>query len=134
MANTYLNYGVDSTPITGRFLAHNHHNRVARAFTAADLHAGTKQLIKPTMVQAALLARVSAAYAWAAVKRQNQRAEIEAGLIPLVPASVVGPKTNGNGSALVVPGTIDDAELMHIAHVVGADRMLAAAVAMEAAQ
>ena len=114
-------------PIRGRLLAHTRDSQVVRAFTAADLHAGTKQLISPTMVQAALLARVSPAYAWAAVKRQAQRADIEAGLIPLVPAT---PRPNGNGSALVVPGgTIDDVELMHIAHVVGADRMLAAAIA-----
>jgi hypothetical protein len=48
-------------PISGRFLAHTRDSRIARAFTAADLHAGTKQLIKPTMVQAAFLARISTA-------------------------------------------------------------------------
>ena len=41
---------------------------------------------------------------------------------------------NGNGAALsIMPngGGIDDAELMNIAHLVGAERILAAAVAVE---
>jgi hypothetical protein len=58
----------------------------------------------------------------------DERAEIEAGLIPLVPAAPG--RANGNGTALVVPNLgIDDAELVHIANLVGADRMLAAACA-----
>jgi hypothetical protein len=49
--------------------------------------------------------------------------------VPTTPARV-----NGNGAALsIMPngGGIDDAELMNIAHLVGAERMLAAAVAVE---
>jgi hypothetical protein len=50
-------------------------------------------------------------------------------LIPLVPAAPV--HTHGNGAVqLVMPDVgIDDAQLMHIANLVGADRMLAAAIA-----
>ena len=115
--------------LTGRFLAHNQGSRVVRAFYAADLHLGVKPLTKPTMVQSALLARVSTTYAWWAEKRWKERWQIEAGLIPLVPATAA--RTNGNGTVRpTVPDVgIDDAELMHIANLVGAERMLAAAIA-----
>jgi hypothetical protein len=107
-------------PISGRFLAHTRDSRICgrsarrhQAAHQADHGAGR------------VLGAHQHRYAWAAVKRQSQRAEILSGHLPLVPAT---PRPNGNGSA------IDDAELMHIAHVVGADRMPAAAVAIEAAQ
>jgi hypothetical protein len=35
--------------VTGRYLAHNRLSRIARAFVAAELHAGAKQLVKPTL-------------------------------------------------------------------------------------
>jgi len=117
--------------LTGRFLAHNRHSRVDRAFFAADLYFGAKRLAMPTLVQAAILAGVNRTYAFWATKPQAQRAraEIEAGLVPLVPAAPA--RTNGNGTVQpVVPDVgIDDAQLMHIANLVGADRMLAAAIA-----
>jgi hypothetical protein len=119
--------------LSGRFLAHNRHSRVDRAFFAADLYFGAKRLTMPTLVQAALLAGVNRTYAFWATKPQAQRAraEIEAGLVPLVPAAPAPARANGNGTALpVVPDVrIDDAQLMHIANLVGADRMLAAAIA-----
>jgi hypothetical protein len=49
--------------ITGRWLAHNRCSLVERAFIAADLHAGVLQLIEPTQLQSAMLARVNACYA-----------------------------------------------------------------------
>jgi hypothetical protein len=117
--------------LTGRFLAHNRHKRVDRAFLAADLYFGAKRLAMPTLVQAATLAGVNRTYAFWATKPQAQRAraEIEAGLMPLVPAAPA--RTNGNGTAVsIMPDAgIDDTELMHIANLVGADRMLAAAIA-----
>jgi len=122
--------------LTGRFLAHNRHSRVDRAFFAADLYFGAKRLAMPTLVQAALLAGVNRTYAFWATKPQAQRAraEIEAGLVPLVPAGTA----HTNGTDAVRPTVsdvgIDDAQLMHIAHLVGPDRMLAAAAAAEAAQ
>ncbi|MFZ2081271.1 MAG: hypothetical protein WAV38_32415 [Xanthobacteraceae bacterium] len=117
--------------LTGRFLAHNRHSRVDRAFFAADLFFGAKRLTMPTLVQAALLAGVNRTYAFWATKPQAQRTrtEIEAGLVPLVPAAPA--RNNGNGTVrpLVPDGGIDDAQLMHIASLVGVDRMLAAAIA-----
>src|SRR6516225_8257638 len=115
--------------LTGRFLAHNQGSRVVRAFLAADLHHGVKRLDKPTRLQSAFLARVNPTYALWAEKRMEERWQIEAGFIPLVPAAPV--RTNGNGTVhpVVSDAGIDDAELMHIAHLVGADRWLAAAIA-----
>jgi len=112
--------------LTGRYLAHNQESRVVRASFAADLHRGAKRLDKPTRLQAASLARVSPAYAYWAEKRASQRAAIEAGLIPLMPAAPA--RTNGHA---VVPfdASIDDVQLAHIANLVGPDRMLAAAIA-----
>jgi hypothetical protein len=75
-----------------------------------------------------MLARVNFTYVHYAVKRQAERAEIERGLIPLVPAGSA--RSNGNGAVPVVPDVgIDDAQLRHIAALVGSDRMLAAAIA-----
>jgi hypothetical protein len=116
--------------ISGNFLARNRYDVVAHAFYACDLFTGAKRLVKPTMLQAAHLARVNVTYAWWAHKRQTERAAIEAGRIPLVPPPLA--KTNGNGAThLAEPDVgIDDAELLHIAHRVGPDRMLAAAIAV----
>ena len=115
--------------LAGQYLARNGESRVVRAFLAADLHAGVKRLDKPTRLQAALLARVNPTYALWAEKRMEERWQIEAGLIPLVPAAPA--RTNGNGTVQpVVPDVgIDDAQLTHIANLVGAERMLAAAIA-----
>jgi hypothetical protein len=54
---------VPAVPISGRFLAHNHLDPVARAFMATDLFMGVKQLVLPTMTQAALLGRTNVTYA-----------------------------------------------------------------------
>ena len=115
--------------LTGHYLARNGESRVVRAFLAADLHSGTKRLAKPTRLQSAYLARISPTYVCWAEKRMDERWQIEAGLIPLVPAAAA--RTNGNGTVQpVAPDAgIDDAELRHIAHLDGPDRMLAAAIA-----
>jgi hypothetical protein len=117
--------------LTGRFLAHNRHSRVDRAFFAADLFFGAKRLTMPTLVQAAILAGVNRTYVFWATKPQAQRAraEIEAGLVPLVPAASARVNSNGAVQPVVPDVGIDDAQLMHIAKLVGADRMLAAACA-----
>jgi hypothetical protein len=124
-----------STPVTGRFLAHTHLDRVARAFVADDLYTGVKRLVEPTMLQAALLARVSPAYAWAARKRHAERGAIEMGLVPLVPPRLVRPKTNGHTLSIPAQAVeIDDSALIDFVHTVGVSRVLDAAVTVEAAQ
>lgn len=122
-----------TAPISGNYLAHTHATPVKRAFMAADLFMGTRELVLPTMTQAAALARVNVTYAWHALKRRGERAAIEAGHIPLVPARTTPKKTNG---ALSVPlvSEIDDSVLIGIARTVGTERMLAAACAVEAAE
>jgi hypothetical protein len=94
-----LKENIDVDAITGRFLAHNRHDRVGRAFMAADLFTGATRLVKPTVTQAAFLADVNCAYAHWAIKRQAERAAIEAGLIPLV--SAAASKANGTRVPLV---------------------------------
>ena len=123
--------GVNSTslPVLGRFLAHNRHSRVLRAFDAADLHSGRRHLVEPTLKQSALLAGVNCTYAFWATRRQAERPEIVAGSIPLIPPAAV-PKSNGR-SQLELFEIIDDAELVSLARRIRAQRMLEAAVAAE---
>ena len=135
MARHYQLPGSAATPVPtlcGRFLAHNQKSRVVRAFYAADLHRGAKLLTKPTMLQAAFIARVSPAYAWAAEKRMAERNEIEGGYVPLVPPSVS--KANGNMLPASITGHLADSEVIAFVRSVGIDRVLEAAVAVEAAQ
>ena len=123
-----------ATPIpalSGRFLAFNRKSRVVRAFLAADLHSGAKRLVKPTMVQSAFLAGVNRAYAHWAAKRLAERAEIEAGLIPLVPPSVSG--ANGAMLPASITGYFADSDVVDFVRSVGVNRVLEAAVAVEAA-
>jgi hypothetical protein len=91
--------------LAGRFLAHNRRSRIERAFMAADLRAGAKTLVEPTLRQAAMLAGVNPTYAWWAARRIAERAEIEAGFVPLVP-----PRINGGTALIVANNGIDDAE------------------------
>ena len=121
--------------LTGRYLAHNHLDTVTHAFIADDLHTGATKFINPTMTQVAYLARVNVTYAWWAHKRRGERAAIEAGLIPLVPAAAAA-RAHGHGTVLpVVPDIgIDDAAVVNFVRSVGVTRVLEAAVAVEAAQ
>ena len=117
--------------LTGHYLARNRESCAIRAFFGADLHLGARRFGRPTRLQSAYLARVSPAYVLWAERRQEQRAAIERGLIPLVPPQYVAPKTNG--STLPVT-SIDDAVIMNFVRTVGVNRVLEAAVAVEAAQ
>ena len=135
MAPQYQLPGSAATPVStlcGRFLAHNQKSRVVRAFYAADLHSGGTLLVKPTMLQAAFIARVSPAYAWAAEKRMAERFEIEFGYVPLVPPSVS--KANGNTLPASITGHVADSDVIAFVRSVGINRVLEAAVAVEAAQ
>jgi hypothetical protein len=129
MASTYHLHG--PAAITGRYLSHNGESRVVRAFLAADLHSGAKQLVKPTMLQSAFLAGVNRTYAHWATKRQAERFEIEAGLVPLVPPPVS--KANGSMLPMSITG-MPDAELIDFVKSIGINRVLNAACAVEAAQ
>jgi hypothetical protein len=133
---TYLEVStalVNPVSITGRFLAHNRKNRIERAFLAADLHTGARVLVDPTISQSAMLAGVNRTYAWWAVQRQAERDEIEAGLIPVLPANQITHAAIGNNSLPAPAIEIPDCELIEFVHSVGVDRVLDAAVLAEAA-
>jgi hypothetical protein len=117
--------------LAGRYLAHTQQPRVRRAFLAAELHRGTKRLDRPTRLQSALLARVSPAYAYWAERRMHERAAIEAGYLPLVPPRLV--KANGGALPASITG-MPDSDLIDFVKSVGVNRVLEAAVAVEAAQ
>ena len=122
-------FGVNSASIPGSYLAYNQLSLIERAFLAADLHLGAKRPTALTQQQSATLARVNRTYVHWAVKRQAERAEIERGLIPLVPAAPV--RANGNGT--VMPTGIDQA-LFNIIATVGVEKALTIAAAVEQAQ
>jgi hypothetical protein len=113
---------VPPMPVAGRYLAHSKLSSVERAFLASDLVSGDKLLVRPTIVQAAMLARVNKTYAWWAIRQQGNRAEIEAGYLPLVPAREVKPSA-----------PVSDGELFDIVRDVGIGRVLEAAIAVEQA-
>jgi hypothetical protein len=57
--------GVNSTPsLSGRYLAHNRIDLIARAFIAADLVSGAKCLVVPTLKQAAQIGGADRTYRW----------------------------------------------------------------------
>lgn len=113
---------VNST-VTGRYLAHNHLGRVQKAFLARDLSVGAKQLVGPTILQAAMLARVNVTYVHWAIKQATNRFEIEAGYLPLVPSRVVKSTT-----------PISDPEVIDFIRTVGVSRVIDAACVIEAAE
>ena len=89
-------------PIVGRSVAHNNHlTQVQRAFLGADWVKEERQLIRPTITQAALVMRVSTAYVHAALKQsQGDRFLIEAGAKPLTsPATKLLPAPVTTASA-----------------------------------
>jgi hypothetical protein len=116
-------FGSVNSTVTGRYLAHNHLNRVGKAFLARDLSVGAKQMIEPTILQAAMLARVNVTYVHWAIKQMNNRFEIEAGFMPLVPPRI---------AKLKAP--LSDLELFDFVRLNGVGRVLDAACSVEAAE
>jgi hypothetical protein len=107
-------------PLSGRYLAHNHLTRSARAFLAADLVNGKCRLYEPTLTQAALLARVGYTTAWWASQRQAERTAILDGLLPLVPPRIPASRT------------VSDSELADAIRSVGVEHTLMVAAQVEA--
>jgi hypothetical protein len=149
MASVYLSNGVSSTPVSGRFLAHNQLSLVKKAFVGADLTTGRRPLVVPTVLQSAMLARVKPTYVHYALKRQDERAAIEAGLVPLVPPHTkdsippvvtivtgnghVPPLSNGNGANGHPLSVIEDSSLFDLIASIGVNRVLDTACAVERA-
>jgi hypothetical protein len=78
--------GIATMPNTKWSLDHGTPTKVERAFAAADWASGALPY-RPTIAEAAVRAGVSPTYAWHALHRQAERAEIIAGRIPLIPPS-----------------------------------------------
>jgi hypothetical protein len=117
-----------SLPLRGRYLSRGLKGKHEAAFVAADLYAGRKHLIEPSLAVAAAITGASPTEVWWALRRQMERAAILSGQMPLVPSRPhKAPAVNGNGS-------VSDAELLQIVRSVGVARVLDAAVAIEAAQ
>jgi hypothetical protein len=121
-------FDIKGLPISGNYLAHNRHDPIGKALTiAAPLYLGIRVLGKPTLGQAAMLARCNRTYAFWAVKRYEQREDILAGLLPLVPPNAPKPFSS-------VSETITDAELAEVIRKAGIARMLDVAAMFEAAE
>jgi hypothetical protein len=125
---------IPSNVLFGRSIAHRRLTARQRACLAADWADGNLTLL-PSLQQAARLLRVSGAYAQRARK-----------LSPPARAAIAGGRDSGSGSfttltlaapkkrlALPFNGnrSISDGELESLAREVGADRLLAAAIAVE---
>lgn len=138
MGSTYYpsQYGsVNSIPLRGKYLSRTPRTPRECDFLASDLYRGVFHLVEPSLVQAAFIAGSHSVTAvWWAVRREEHRGEILNGELPLMPARLVAPKTNG--TALVVPKAveIDDSTVIDFVRTVGITRVLEAAVAVEAAQ
>jgi hypothetical protein len=128
MAVQYLEYGASSTPITGRYLAHNQLSLVEKAYLGADLHTGKRVLVAPTVVESAMLARVNTTYVHYALKQEANRFAIEHRYTPLVPPRIK------ELTVPMVPEVYDQAAIIDIVRRVGIGRVLDAACAVEAAQ
>ena len=108
--------------VTGQWCAHAKLSLAARAYLAADLHTGKAQLISPTVVQSARLARVNPTYVHWAIKRPNDRLLVESGAVPIVPPAM--PKA--------LPAPVSPQErLASVVSEVGVNSTLAMLVAFE---
>jgi hypothetical protein len=112
-------------PVTGQSLSRKRNWQPhERDFWAADLYSGAKRLIKPTLAQAASLTGAgSTSSVWWALQRESVRQEIMNGWMPLVPPR-----------ALKSKAPISDPEIIDFVRTVGLERVLDAAVVVEAAQ
>jgi hypothetical protein len=127
---------VNGTPLRGKYLSRSLAGNKHKAnFVAADLCRGVSYLVEPSLEQAAAITGSKPWSVWWALRREEYRSAICAGELPLIPTRVkttpAGPSIvpKLNGSAQLQLFEIDDAELTHIANLVGAERMLAAAIA-----
>jgi hypothetical protein len=128
---------VNSIPLRGKYLSRTPRTPRECDFLGSDLYRGVFHLIEPSLAQAAFLAGSHNTTAvWWAVKREDFRMEILNGDLPLVPARLGVPKTNGH--ARVAPTrangeSVDDVTLIAVIRNCGVERTLQAAMAVEAA-
>jgi hypothetical protein len=111
-----------STPVRGQQLRRKKWQPHEREFWAADLHRGSKLLVKPTLAQTMFLTGAgSTTGVWWALQREAERDEIMRGRLPLVPSPTAR-------------APFSDPEIFHFIRTVGIARVLDAACAVEAAE
>jgi hypothetical protein len=72
-------------PLTAMSLAHGKFSKVQKAFLAADIYLGRRILVEHSQVGLARYFVIPPADIHFAIQRQDERAAILAGLVPLVP-------------------------------------------------
>jgi hypothetical protein len=93
-------------------------NKRKADFIAADLCRGAKQLVEPSLAQAALITGSDVTAVWWAFRREEYRDEICHGEMPLIPPRakappMSAPKVNGATLPAVLATDIDDAVDAH---------------------
>jgi hypothetical protein len=78
-------------PLRGRYLRRSLRNKNEAAFTAADLYRGIRQLVEPSLAQAAFLAGSDVTAVWWALHREEYRGDIIVGLMPYPGVAGLGP-------------------------------------------
>jgi hypothetical protein len=123
---------VNSSALRGRYLTRSLKGKEA-AFAGADLYRGVKQLVEPTLAQAAFLTGSNVNAVWWALHRREFREEILCGEMPLVPPpSRAVPVPASNGNDVTPPMTVGvDQMLAEAIRIVGIDHALAIAARVE---
>jgi hypothetical protein len=116
--------------VNGRYLAQDNLGRIKRALIGADLHTGRMQLVTPTVLQSAVLAKVDVTEVRHALRHLDDRDRIET-----APTVLALPAPRGNGTAILAPqpNGADDA-LFDFVRKYGVDRVLTIAAAVEQEQ
>jgi hypothetical protein len=124
---------IPTRTIGGASLAHRQLDKRQRAVLAADVLDGVAAFT-PTQAQIALICGVSVSYIVAARKLSpGKRAAILRGWDPTSFTDLLNPPRQLSLAGPVLPDirVITDCDLEHVARVVGTERMLSAAVAVE---
>jgi hypothetical protein len=124
---------IPTRTIVGASLAHRQLDARQRAVLAADVLDGVVTFT-PTQAQIALICGVSVPYIMVARKLSpGKRAAILRGWDPTSFAELMNPPRQLSLAGPAIPDmrVITDIDLEHVARVVGVERMLAAAVAVE---
>jgi hypothetical protein len=129
---------VNCSPLRGRYLGRSFGSKHEAAFAGADLYAGRKQLVEPSLAQSALVTGSDASSVWWALRREDYREAIIAGELPLVPARTKAPPlvpgTNGSSALPAsITGMIADSDVISFVRSVGVNRVLKAACLLESA-
>ena len=88
----------NAIPVSGQYLARNHHTYAERGFEGAELVVGIKVLWLPTVLQASAVVRVPPTAVHNALRQWPNRSAIEHRQMPLSPPKRNGGSGNRNGN------------------------------------